>query len=222
MRALLVCAAPAPGTARLLPGLAAEADLVVAVDGGGSVCLEAGVVPDIVVGDFDSLPADDLDRLEQRGVSVIEFPAEKDASDLELAVTEIRRRGANSVVITAASTGRLDHTLAVLAVLSSAADLRPHLVEPELDVWVLSPRGRSSIPLSGAGATISLMPFGASATVSASGCVWELFEIELDPSSSLGLSNRIGQDGRATISVSRGVVLLLAPRGPGAVRAQES
>ena len=48
-------------------------------------------------------------------------------------------------MITAASTGRLDHTLAVLAVLSSAVDMRPHLVEPELDVWVLSPEGRSSI-----------------------------------------------------------------------------
>jgi thiamine pyrophosphokinase len=221
MRALLVCAAPAPGASALLPGLAAEADLVVAVDGGGSVCLEARVVPDIVLGDFDSLPSADLDRLVLQGASVIEYPADKDASDLELALVEVRSRGANSVVITAASTGRLDHTLAVLAVLSSVADLRPHLVEPELDVWVLSPSGCSSIGLSGAGATISLMPCGASATVSACGCVWELAETELDPSSSLGLSNRIGPDGRATIGVSRGVVLLLAPRGPGAVRAQE-
>ena len=96
MRALLVCAAPVPGTETLLPRLAAEADLVVAVDGGGSVCLEAGVVPDVVVGDFDSLPDDDLDRLGQLGVSVIEFPAEKDASDLELAVGEVRCRGANT------------------------------------------------------------------------------------------------------------------------------
>ncbi len=222
MRALLVCAAPVPGTETLLPCLADEADLVVAVDGGGSVCLEAGVVPDVVVGDFDSLPDDDLDRLGQLGVCVIEFPAEKDASDLQLAVAEVRSRGANTVVITAASTGRLDHTLAVLAVMSSAVDMRPHLVEPELDVWVLSPEGRSSIRLSGAGATFSLMPFGASATVSAGGCVWELVEAELDPSSSLGLSNRIGPEGRATISVSRGVVLVLAPRGPGAVHAQES
>ncbi len=222
MRALLICAAPSPGFSALLPGLATDADFIVAVDGGGSVCLEAGVMPDVVVGDFDSLPADDLDRLELLGVSVIEFPAEKDASDLELAIAEVRDRGASSIVITAASAGRLDHTLAVLAVLSSAVDLRPHLVEPQLDVWVLSPSGRSSIILSGAGATISLMPFGASATVSAGGCVWELAEAELDPSSSLGLSNRIGPDGRATISVSRGVVLLLAPGGPGAVRAQES
>ena len=222
MRALLVCAAPVPGTSALLPGLAAEADFVVAVDGGGSVCLEAGVLPDIVVGDFDSLSAADLDRLGCLGVSVIEFPTDKDASDLELALAEVRRRGANSVVITAASTGRLDHTLAVLSVLSSAVDLRSHLVEPELDVWALSSRGRSSITLSGTGATISLIPVGGCATVSAGGVVWELAETELHPTSSLGLSNRIGPGGRATISVSLGTVLLLAPRGPGAVRAQES
>jgi thiamine pyrophosphokinase len=222
MRALLVCAAPVPGTCALLPGLAAGADFVVAVDGGGSVCLEAGIMPDLVLGDFDSLPAADLDHLREMGVSIREFPAEKNASDLELAVAEVRERGATSLVLTAASSGRLDHTLAVLGGLSSATDLRPHLVEPDLDVWVLSSDGRASVALFGAGATISLLSFGALAVVSATGVAWELDESLLDPTSSLGLSNRIGSSGRARISVSKGVVLVFAPQVAGIVRAQGS
>jgi thiamine pyrophosphokinase len=220
VKALLVCAAPAPGAAELLRELAAEADLTIAVDGGGSLCLSAGVVPDVILGDFDSLTYDDLRRLGDSGASVVRFPADKDASDLELAVAEARRRGATALVLTAASSGRLDHTLAVLGVLASAADLWPHLAEPELDVWALAPTGRGSIVVSGADSTISLLPFGGPAVVTTKGAVWDVVAEELDPASSRGLSNRIGPSGTARIRVSAGVVLLFAPQVAGTVRAQ--
>lgn len=220
MRALLVCAAPAPGTLDLLPCLAAAADLIVAVDGGGALCLDAGVMPDVVVGDFDSLSHADLDRIRASGAVVSQFPAEKDASDLELAVEEARIRGATSITVTAASTGRLDHTLAALGVLVSAAELLPRLAEPGMDVWVMSPQGRSSTILSGAGETISVLAFGGPAVVSVKGVIWELESAELSPDSSLGLSNRIGSAGRARISVSHGVALLFAPGEARAADAQ--
>ena len=220
MRALLVCAAPVPGTSDLLPCLAAAADLIVAVDGGGGLCLDAGVMPDVVVGDFDSLSRSDLDRIRASGAAIRQFPAEKDASDLELAVEEARLRGATSITVTAASTGRLDHTLAALGVLASAAELVPRLAEPGMDTWVLSPGGRATMILSGAGATISLLAFGGPAVVSTKGVIWELDSAELSPGSSLGLSNRIGSAGRARISVSQGVALLFAPSESGAANAQ--
>jgi thiamine pyrophosphokinase len=222
VKVLLVCAAPVLGTSALLPRLAAAADLVVAVDGGGSVCLEAGVLPDIVLGDFDSLSSADLDRLREMGASILKFPAEKDASDLELAVAEVRGRGATSLVLTAATSGRLDHAVAVLGVMSAARDLSPTIVEPELEVWALSPEGRVSLDLSGAGATISLLPLGGPAVVSVSGVVWELDEVELDPTSSRGLSNRIAGDGLARVGVSRGLLLVFAPHLEGSARAQGS
>lgn len=215
MRALLVCAAPVPGSEALLPRLAADVDLVVAVDGGGALCLTAGVVPDAVVGDFDSLSPGDLQRLLARGVEPHEYPADKDASDLELAIVEVRRRGATSITVTAALAGRLDHTLAALGVVCSARDLVPHMVEPELEAWVLSPEGRESIVLSGADATLSVLAFGAPAVVSAEGVIWKLDSARLTPESSLGLSNRIDSEGSARISVHEGVALVLAPKVAG-------
>jgi thiamine pyrophosphokinase len=220
MRALLVCAAAVAGSSELLTVLSGEADLVIAVDGGGSLCLEAGVAPNLLLGDFDSLPLADLDRLRDSGVEILRFPAEKDSSDLELAVAEARRRGAESVVVTAASAGRLDHTLAVLGVLAASADLQSRLADPELDVWTLAPAGRDSIMLSGMGATISLLAFGTPAVVTAEGTVWALQDVTLPSGSSLGLSNRIGPSGRARISVASGVVLVFAPQVAGTVRAQ--
>jgi thiamine pyrophosphokinase len=220
VRALLVCAAMMEGSAELLAVLARDADLVIAVDGGGSLCLQAAVEPDLLLGDFDSLPAADLQRLDDLGVEILRFPAEKDSSDLELAVAEARRRGATSVVLTAASAGRLDHTLAVLALLAETADLRSHLADPDLDIWTLTPEGRDSIGFSGEGATVSLLVFGIPARVTAEGMVWELNDATLDVGSSLGLSNRIGPTGEARISAASGVVLAFAPQVAGTVRAQ--
>jgi thiamine pyrophosphokinase len=200
--------------------LATESDLVIAVDGGGSVCLEAGLSPAVVLGDFDSLPAEDLERLSGLGALLVRFPVDKDASDLELAVAEARRRGATSVVFTCASSGRLDHTYAALGALAASADLRSRLVDPDLEVWALSPGGRGSLDLVGEGTTISLSAFGAPACVSAEGLVWEVRDVAFDPASSLGLSNRIGGSGHARISASSGVVLVFAPQVAGAFRAQ--
>ena len=220
VRALLVCAAPVEGSAELLRQLTADADLVIAVDGGGALCLEAGVVPHVVLGDFDSLSPADLERLNGFGAEIRRFPAEKDSSDLELAVAEARRRGATSVVLTAATSGRLDHTLAVLGVLSASADLASRLVDPQLEVWTLSASGRETIALSGVDATLSLLAFGAPAMVSAQGVVWELDAARIEPTSSRGLSNRIGASGQARITAVSGVVLVFSPQLAGAVRAQ--
>lgn len=223
MRALLVCAAPGPGSPALVALLATRADAVIAVDGGGALCLSAGVTPDLLVGDLDSLCPDDLARLRADGVETLRYPVHKDASDLELALRVAAERGATHVVVTAAFSGRLDHTLASLGVVAAADDLAPTIAEPGLLGWCLSPAGRSSVTIEGSGATVSLMAFGGPAVVSAKGVIWPLAGTRLDPLSSLGLSNRIDGTLPATIEVEQGTVWVLAPfddHSPGATEVE--
>lgn len=211
MNALLVCAAPSPGAADLVERLAASADLVIAVDGGGAVCRDAGVRPDVLVGDFDSLPGHLVDEFVGMGVRVVEFPAEKDDTDLVLALDLARREGADTVTVTAASTGRLDHTLAVVGALSAAADLRPRLREPELSGWVISTARGARLRLKGVGATVSLIAPGWSATVSVRGVRWPLSRASLAPLSALGVSNVITDPEGAVVEVHEGTVFVLSP-----------
>lgn len=91
-------------------------DVVVAADGGFASLEAIGRVPDLAIGDFDSLgyvPA---------GVRTIRFPPEKDASDMELALERAMRDGADRVAVYGALGGRLDHTLANLQLLASFAE----------------------------------------------------------------------------------------------------
>jgi thiamine pyrophosphokinase len=219
VRALLVAAAPTAGSIDLVARLAETADLVIAIDGGGAVCLDADVRPDVVLGDFDSLAPSALNRLTAGGARVVTFPARKDRTDLELAIDEARSAGATEVVLTCAATGRLDHTLAALGALEAAADLHPELAEPDVSAWVLAPEGRSELVLFGVGATISLLASTMGAVVTESGVEWPLEAHDLLPGSGLGVSNVIASAEGARVLMHEGTVLVLAPALPSAPRA---
>ncbi|MDR3685933.1 MAG: thiamine diphosphokinase [Coriobacteriia bacterium] len=216
MKALLVAAAPVSGSVPLVAQLASGSDLVIAVDGGGGVCLDAGVTPDVVLGDFDSLPAEQLEWLRSQGTRVVEFSAKKDATDLELALTEARAAGATRVVVTCATAGRLDHTLAVMGALARSADLRPTIVEPQLAAWVLCTDARCELRLGLPGTTLSLVALIGSAVVSATGVEWPLDRAMLSPLSGLGVSNVVTSDDGCVVTVHEGVLLVLAPQFAGA------
>lgn len=214
MKALLVAAAPA-ASAELVASLAAIHEYVVAVDGGGALCLKAGVRPDVIVGDFDSLAGSDLADLRSQGSRVQTFPAEKDQTDLELALEAARLAGADSVTLTAASTGRLDHTLAVLAAMAHAIDLSPTLVEPAMTAALLGDGGPRRLSARGVGATISLLAWGGSCSVSASGVRWPLKCDPLAADSGLGISNVITAE-TADIEVHSGRLFVILPEVGGA------
>ncbi|MCL2754278.1 MAG: thiamine diphosphokinase [Oscillospiraceae bacterium] len=90
---------------------------VIAVDGGYDRLTECGIVPDLVIGDFDSLTG----KLPVT-VETLRFPQEKDESDTELAVQEAIRRGCKAFRIYGALGGRLDHTLANIALMISLSE----------------------------------------------------------------------------------------------------
>ena len=110
MRAVIV----ADGDA--VPGdraIAADADLLIAADGGALLCSRWGLRPQLVVGDLDSLGADRADELARDGARVVAHPADKDESDTEIAVRAALDAGADDIVVLAALGGdRLDHELA--------------------------------------------------------------------------------------------------------------
>lgn len=88
-----------------------ESDLLIAADAGYRHLCRQGIVPDLVVGDFDSLGA------EPDHPRVIRHPVEKDDTDTLLAVRIGLERGYRRFCIYGGLGGLLDHTLANLQTL---------------------------------------------------------------------------------------------------------
>lgn len=89
-----------------------EQALVIAADGGLEPALEHGDEPDLIVGDFDSLPAGS--RKLRTDIPRRVLPAEKDDTDLLAAVKIGWQRGYRRFLIYGGLGGRMDHTLANL------------------------------------------------------------------------------------------------------------
>ena len=93
-------------------------DLVVAVDAGFSACLELGIHPDFLVGDFDTFGRENIKQyLDDPAFQIDIHRPEKDETDTELAYRDIRKAGCTSVDVLGALGGRVDHEISNLHLL---------------------------------------------------------------------------------------------------------
>ncbi|HOO38334.1 MAG TPA: thiamine diphosphokinase [Deltaproteobacteria bacterium] len=105
---------------------------IICADGAAKMACTIGITPDLVVGDMDSIPADDRERLTQEGSQFIVYPPEKDLTDTQIAYELAREEGASSVTVWGGVGSRLDHTLSTICNAFS-------LVECGIDVCFTSP-----------------------------------------------------------------------------------
>ena len=108
-------------------------DYIIAADGGYDALISHGITPDVIIGDFDSIA-------ETPALSnVITAPAEKDDTDMLLAVKYGLSHGCDVFIIDGALGGRFDHSFANLQVLNYIAgqSARGYLIGRDMCVTVL-------------------------------------------------------------------------------------
>ena len=200
-RCFLVGAAPEAAPIAPQPG-----DFVIAADGGYAHLLRQGVVPDLIVGDMDSvaqpLPGD---------IPRVTAPAEKDDTDLVLAFWEGHRRGFRHFVLTGAGGGRIDHHVASLQLLVKAARLgaRAVMQDEAFSATVLA--GPGELRLGGRG-TVSVFAYGEQAAgVTIEGMKYNIACETLLGDTPRGVSNELDGDGR--IALQEGVLLIFWETG---------
>ena len=88
-------------------------DFIICLDGGYDIALQNHVTPHLLLGDFDSIQA-----ALPHDIEICRFPAEKDDTDLGLALELAVRRKKKHVEILGGIGGRLDHTIANMQLLS--------------------------------------------------------------------------------------------------------
>lgn len=179
-------------------------DYVICADGGYHAAKRTGVVPRLLVGDFDSyrgeLPQD---------IEIIRLPVEKDDTDMMFCVKEGIRRGYDAFLLLGGLGGRLDHTIANLsALLYLAKHGMTAVLSDEQNEAVMALDGEFVIE-NRKGELMSLFPFGGEdCCVSYEGLMYPLSKATLHSDFPLGVSNCVLTD-RAVVHIHKGPVLLL-------------
>lgn len=187
---------------------------VIAADSGLTVALALGLTVDLVVGDLDSVEPRALARARAAGVEVEQHPADKDRTDLALAMDAAVTRGADRIIVVGGHGGRLDHGLANALLLAAPAyaevDVVAHMGDATIHVV------RSSATLSGTrGELLSLLPVhGPARGVTTHGLLYPLDDEDLPIGSSRGVSNEFARP-HARVDVAAGVLLAVQPGALG-------
>lgn len=189
------------------PYLAAPT-VVIAANGGTRHLHRLRHLPDVVIGDLDSLPEEAQAWLESGEVTVYVYPHDKNETDLELALLHATSHYEDGIQIFGALGGRLDQTLANILLLAHPALLARHieLVTEHQRAWLVS--GTAHIA-GQVGDTVSLVPLGGDVLVQeTAGLRWPLTNQILTVGPALGVSNEMTEP-EANVTVASGTLLLI-------------
>ncbi len=234
----IVCAAPAAANDALeLRFQLNEDDMLIAADGGYAACLEAGLQPDLLVGDFDSLAGG---KPAQIDCPVLELPCKKDDTDLMVCLRRGLQAGYREFCVHRALGGDLGHTAAAVRCLAwlreqgangmlygngqSACIVLPQdgelcLADVAPERCLLAGDGEAATQSADAstaaasrlrpGTRVSVFSFGGDAHgVLERGLEWELDGATLRASDHIGVSNESISE-RPVVAVTHGALLVI-------------
>jgi len=93
-------------------------EYVICADGGLKKAESLNIVPNVILGDFDSVDPDVLRKYQLMNVETKRFPPEKDYTDMELSIELAVERGFKNLILIGATGGpRLDHSIANIMLL---------------------------------------------------------------------------------------------------------
>lgn len=191
-----------------LPALGPDI-VTIAADGGARHLLQAGLRPDIAVGDFDSLSAAELNLLSESGCRIVRYPAAKDYTDTQLAVELAIEEGAGDLTIFGGLGSRLDHSLAnvMLLMLIHERGCAGRVTDGEQVVHLLL----NELSVSGAaGDVVSILPLTpVLAGLTIEGLRYPLRDATIRMGESRTISNEFEAPGAGRITLRSGAAMVV-------------
>ena len=175
----------------------------IAADSGFDLARKLALIPDLLVGDLDSLEASkEFKRFPQEQIR--HYPREKGESDAEIGLRILWEKGYRRTVVAGGGGGRLDHLLGVLTLFQR----EKHPTEWYTSREQIQIVEGTQIITECLGQTVSFFPLGGSVTgLSSRGLKWSLDGLEWDYGD-MGLSNIFREDP-CTVSVKQGRLLMV-------------
>ncbi|MFD2628339.1 thiamine diphosphokinase [Oceanobacillus kapialis] len=190
-----------------------EVDFWIAADRGALTLLENGIEIDLAIGDFDSITEEEKEFVRNHVKQFNEYPAEKDETDLELALIHALKKEPERLYLFGVTGGRLDHEMINIQLLYTIAQngVRGVIVDQSNIVELYQP-GSYVVERNNSYPNISFIPFSSTIKgLTLSDFYYPLADATVSWGSTLCISNRlIGNSG--TFSFTQGILLLIKSR----------
>ena len=183
----------------------------IGVDRGAYNLIRQAIIPDAIVGDFDSVTASEFARISEAVQHVEAFQAEKDETDTDLALVRALDWQPSEIWLTGVTGGRLDHQEAVLRSVYRMQQVYPHIIfkiiNPQNEMRFLLPN-RHHLPTS-THTYISFFAYGEDVCdVTLRGVKYETTNETIEMGTSRFTSNEIVADN-AYIEFTSGICLMI-------------
>lgn len=186
-----------------------NAEYIIAADSGLKHINELGLVPDMILGDYDSVEAVLLDKYKDTDIKT--YPREKDYTDTHIAIINALKAGASAIYILGATGTRMDHTFTNICNMKAALDCdvpcfiydkhnKIYIVNEQMGEVKLSKEGQY-------GDYVSIVPLSEEAVISLTGFKYGLEDYVLHQGLSICQSNEIKEKG-AIIKIKKGILIV--------------
>lgn len=181
-----------------------DPDFILCADGGYNHAKEAGILPDLLIGDMDS-----IDVSADSDIEKITYPSEKDDTDTGLCLQAALDRGYRDILIAGGLGGRLDHTISNIELITGKIMHADSITIKDRYNACTVIRNSSITLQNGISKYVSVFSMTETSTgVSETGFKYPLDNVVLPFGSTLGTSNEIIDD-EAVISVKDGILLIV-------------
>lgn len=179
-------------------------DFIICADGGYKHAEKANLIPNIIIGDFDS-----AEMPQKSNAEILSLPTKKDDTDTFRCVKEALKLNFDEIVIFGGTGGRMDHTYANISVLRyiCSHNAKGTLVDESNLLTIIS--DEEMIIKNKVGERFSIFPFGCeSCVVTLSGFEYSLDKGMLLAEEPIGISNVIIEES-AKVKVYEGSALII-------------
>lgn len=188
-------------------------DKWIGVDRGALYLVDEAIVPDAIVGDFDSVSAEEFARISKAVQHIEQFRSEKDETDTDLALEKALQYAPTEVWVTGVTGGRLDHYEAVLRSVYRLQQRYPQIIfkiiNPFNEIQFLMPK--QHVLHKGIYSYVSFFAYGQTLTnVTLRGVKYETTDEVIEQGTTRFTSNEILSEG--SISFQGGICLMIKSR----------
>lgn len=192
----------------LLHSLVQENSFILCADGGLNHLMKIGLIPNLLLGDLDSISDDGIEYIKSKNIKVEKYPTMKDETDTHLAVNYLISKDYKEITIIGGIGTRVDHSLGSIFLLRNLNKMGIkgriinenniiHLIDKSIKLVKKEQYYTSIIPISLDGIDVS-----------ASGFLYPIVNEHIEFGSTRGISN-ILTSGIGTITILKGEALVI-------------